>query len=85
MLLALGPSVTLASGGSCGRIALMRSRTNCRTAARRLASLQDHVDERVPHVRGAADRLDIGRPDSARITGSVTSVSISCGLRGHFT
>ena len=66
MLLAFGPTVTLASGGSCGRMALRRSCDELPDgrAARRV--LQDDVDERVPHVRGAADRLDVGRARRAR-------------------
>ena len=50
-----------ASAGSCDRIAFSRSATYCRTAARSAGVAQDDVHERVPHVRGTAERLDIGR------------------------
>ena len=76
--------MTFASGGSCDadRVQAIGDELPDRGAAGRIR--EDDVDERIPHVRGTADRPNVGRSASARITGSVTSVSISCGLRGHF-
>ena len=56
MLLALGPTVTFASGGKlrADRVQTVRDELSDDGAMARI--LEDHVDERVPHVGGT--RID---------------------------
>ena len=84
MLLAFGPMVMLASAGSstANRVQTIGDELSHGRAAPGI--LEDDVDERVPHVRGPRIARMSGDPASALITGSVTSVSITWGLRGHF-
>ena len=61
MLLALGPSVTSASAGSCDADGIQPVGDELSHGRPPRRVLQDHVDERVPHVRRPSERSNVRR------------------------